>query len=160
MNAKRILVLMLVLISLVALSASAASAQSSGVTGWFEGEIESLYGKYAVISGLVVKVNKAGLDDDIDRLRVGLGVKVDYNLRDGVFRATYIDDDDDPLDGVGLLSGMITDKNHKRIIVGGAKFKTKFATVEGDADYYVGGRVKVEFYTSNSKLFAYNIDDD
>jgi hypothetical protein len=151
---------MLVVASQLVLAAAPAAAQTASVSGWFEGKVESVSSKWAVISGIRFKIAGAILEDDIDRLRVGREVKVDFSLRGGVFRASYIDDRQDGINGIGLLSGTITAKTSNRITMGGATFVTRNATVEGDADYFVGGSVKVEFITRGSRLIAYNIDDN
>lgn len=159
MNVKRLIILCILIVAMTVVPT--VSAQSPSTSGEYEGVIESLSGKWAIISGLKFHVKNAQLDDDIDRLRVGLEVRVAFVIRDGIVRATYIDDDDDDINGVGRLSGVITAKTGRYIVISGVQIFTRGATIEGDADYRVNGRVKVEFYPkSQTTLRAYNIDDD
>jgi hypothetical protein len=159
MNTKRLALLCVLLLAL--LIVPVISAQTSATTGEYEGVIQSLDGKWAVISGLKFKVKNAQLDDDIDRLRIGLEVEVDFVVSKGKLKATYIDDDDDDIEGVGELTGIITEKNRKYIVISGLKIVTRNAEIEDDADYRVGGRVDVDFRPKSlTTLKAYNIDDD
>ncbi len=164
MKFKRLILLIMVLG--VTLSVAAVSAQSTNVAfGEYEGVIESYDGKWAVVSGLPFKVRKAQLDDDIDRLYVGLGVEIDFRLKNGKFKALYIDDDDDDdyyEDDRGKLTGTITKMvPNKYIVIGGMKFKIKKAEIDDDAPLFVGGRPEVEFYPRKPrKMMATDIDDD
>ncbi len=164
MNFRRFL-LLLVVVSALAIVPTAGAQSADAAIGEYDGTIESYDGKWAVVSGLRIKVKNAQLDDDIDRLYVGLGVEVNFVLRNGTFKATYIDDDDDDDsddDDRGELTGTITEMNGKSMVIGGVKFKTSKAEIDDDAPYYVGGRPDVEFYAkrSGSKMIATEIDDD
>jgi hypothetical protein len=162
MNFKRFLILLAVIGALAIVPMTGAQTAEVAI-GEYDGTIEAYDGKWAVISGLRIKVKKAQLDDDIDRLYVGLSVEVDFLLKNGKFKATYIDDDDDndDDDDRGELTGTITQKSDRSIVIGGIKFKTTRAEIDDDAPFYVGGRPDVEFYAKKfDKMIATEIDDD
>jgi hypothetical protein len=163
MNVKRIIILVLIVASLAALSVPTVSAQPDTVTGEFRGEIESISGNRAVISGLNIKINKARLDNDINNLSVGLQVDVLFNLRNGKMRATFIDDvdpgDNEYENGEGEIIGRIAYLNERRVIIGGARINVAGAVIDDDAQYFIGGRVEVFFYESGGKIFASRVND-
>lgn len=164
MKLKR-LILLVIMIGAVLAVPTVGAQTSDTAYGEYEGVIESLDGKWAVVSGLRIKVNKAQLDDDIDRLYVGLGVEIDFKLKNGKFKALYIDDDDDDdyyEDDRGELTGTITRLlPNKSMVIGGMKFKIKKAEIDDEAPMFVGGRPDVEFYPKKfTKMIATDIDDD
>jgi len=130
---------------------------------YFYGVLESLTATEAIVNGVTFDASRAILDDDV---AVGVAVKVEYVIIEGVFVATEIetdddsnvnDNDDDRFEDY-YHYGVLESLTATQAIVSGVTFDASRAIL--DDDVAVGVAVKVEYLIIEGVFVATEIETD